>query len=385
VCKNALSRLGKDATDAQPARFFDRTSNISASLDSTSDTAAAKAQNDYRSLVSAQLCDLWLALLRRTLGYLHATGRTIDGLTLNTATTATREAWLLVSKRQRWMLQSVLDALIFAASPASSFISLRNIIQQLIAGGPVPEKDSNGNDIVSRGSTGSTGAARSLDIVEIQHLLAVAVSAYKSEAQLMALTNVLVDYDLFTTFAQLVRSQKRGWTIPTDTTQSSRAGSYMPLERDAASLCCGKCHKPLFADQRQVQAMASLRKQISQYYESSTLRVLDLHVFEDSDAQWQWMKLRTASTTYNEQLASGRRLRRAGSSAGSEQTVLFKCGHGFHRRCIASPSAAAGKAAATAVDSQAAHDKLPLACLRCTGSDGGIGSSGHRHGWTPAT
>ncbi|PIA14462.1 hypothetical protein COEREDRAFT_82734 [Coemansia reversa NRRL 1564] len=384
VCKTALTRLGKDSIDAQPVRFFDQTSNTSTSADSTSSNNA-KTQNDYRSLVSTQLCDLWLALLRRTLGYLHATGRTIDSLALNTATTATREAWLLVSKRQRWMLQSVLDALISAASPASSFISLRKIIQQLIAGGPMLDKDNNSNNMVSGSSAGHTGAARSLDIAEIQHLLAVAVSAYKSEAQLMALTNVLVDYDLFTTFAQLVRSQRQGWTIPAEATQSSRADSYTPLERDAASLCCGKCREPLFIDQRHVQAMTSLRKQISQYYESNTLRVLDLHVFEDSEAQWQWMKLRTASTTYNEQLASGPRLRRAGSGAGSEQMVLFKCGHGFHRRCIASATAAGGKAAETAVGSHTAFNKLPLECLRCACRDDGIGGSGHRHRWAPAT
>ncbi|KAJ2710156.1 Vacuolar protein sorting-associated protein 8, partial [Coemansia spiralis] len=53
VCKSALARLGK--ADAA--------------------SAADPAASDYRQLVSEQLCDLWLALLRRALGYLHATSR----------------------------------------------------------------------------------------------------------------------------------------------------------------------------------------------------------------------------------------------------------------------------------------------------------------------
>ncbi|KAJ2768401.1 hypothetical protein IWQ56_002953, partial [Coemansia nantahalensis] len=174
VCKSALARLGK--ADAAAA--------------AATTTAADAGSGDYRQLASEQLCDLWLALLRRALGYLHATGQTVDGLEAAAAATA-REAWQLVARRQRWMLQGVLDALISAASPASSFISLRHIVQQLIAAG-------------SAASGGPPGAVRALGNAEIQHLLAVAVSAYKTEAQLMALTNVLVDYDLFTVFAQLV-------------------------------------------------------------------------------------------------------------------------------------------------------------------------------------
>ncbi|KAJ2180810.1 hypothetical protein GGF45_001817, partial [Coemansia sp. RSA 551] len=258
VCKAALTRLGKDTPN---------------------DASSDEAQNKYRSLVSAQLCDLWLTLLRTALSHLHATNRTLDALP-DVALSATREAWQLVSSRQRWMLQTVLDALIFAASPASSFISLRHIIQQLIVTGTPNDKAH--VDIVKQ-----PGAARSLDIAEIQHLLAVAVSAYKTEAQLMALTNVLVDYDLFTTFAQLVRSQKQGWRVPTDAQPS-------PALSTRHDLCCLECRTPLFADQRQEHVMAKLRGQIAQYYETSALRVLDLHIFEDRSAQWKWMKLRTA-------------------------------------------------------------------------------------------
>ncbi|KAJ2463156.1 hypothetical protein EV174_007003, partial [Coemansia sp. RSA 2320] len=209
---------------------------------------AARTQSEYRVLVSTQLCDLWLALLCKTLGYLHATSQTLDRLGAAGAVAETREAWLLISKRQRWMLQSVLDALIFAASSASSLISLRHIIQQLLASAPDAASEQAG----SAGQPSRLGAGRSLDIAEIQHLLAVAVSAYKTEAQLMALTNVLVDYDLFTKFAQLVRSQKQGWHVAVD---AGRNGS-------SDGPCCGKCGEQVFVDQRQSRAMASLRKQI---------------------------------------------------------------------------------------------------------------------------
>ncbi|KAJ2357422.1 hypothetical protein GGF43_001471 [Coemansia sp. RSA 2618] len=361
VCKSALARLGKDA-DPQ-------TSNQPGSPDS-------RSQSEYRALVSAQLCDLWLALLRSALGYLHATNRTLDALPVGVAP-ETREAWLLVSKRQRWMLQSVLDALIFAASPASSFISLRTIIQQLIAtgaggaaadtnekqtgGAETTEKQHNATDKPADTSKRQSGAARSLDITEIQHLLAVAVSAYKTEAQLMALTNVLVDYDLFTTFAQLVRSQKQGWRVPADSAQAS--ASYAPAALSTEELSCAKCRMPLFTDQRQERVMATLRSQITQYYESSSLRVLDLHIFEDRSAQWQWMKLRTASP-YDKYL--GGSSAHAGAAASDEQSVLFKCGHGFHRRCMPGLADLGLAAGSTPVPE----------CLQCADRS----SSAHRNG-----
>ncbi|KAJ2674936.1 hypothetical protein IWW42_001438 [Coemansia sp. RSA 1085] len=285
VCKTAQATLSKDAGSRLP------------------NTEAGAAE--YRSQVSLQLCDLWLALLRCALGHLHATNRTLlpSGVSSNAAA-------MLVSKRQRWMLQSVLDALIFAASSASSFISLRSIIQQLLDTADVKA---------------SPHAARSLEIAEVQHLLAVSVNAYKSEAQLMALTNVLVDYDLFSKFALLVRSQKQGWRV-VDAQPSAHS----------LSVACDKCHDPLFADSRQDRALADLRAQMSEYYEGSTLRVLDLHVFEDRSTQWQWMKLRSsfaANSTYS--------VRSRRNSIAREQVVLFKCGHCFHRRC--SPALAAGQ------------------------------------------
>ncbi|KAI7829051.1 Golgi CORVET complex core vacuolar protein 8-domain-containing protein [Kickxella alabastrina] len=166
----------------------------------------------------------------------------------------TREAWLLVSKRQRWMLHSALDVLISAASPASSLISLRHIIQQLLASGTVAPAES-----------APPGSVRSLDIAEIQHLLAVAVSAYKTEAQLMVLTNVLVDHDLFTTLGQLVRSQKQGWFVPSDTTSTSADTGSALAKCDVGSLYCGKCSDQLFVDRRQDRAMADRRKQMVQY------------------------------------------------------------------------------------------------------------------------
>ncbi|KAJ2851683.1 hypothetical protein IWW36_000828, partial [Coemansia brasiliensis] len=289
VCKTAQATLSKDSSTRLP------------------NTEASAAE--YRSQVSSQLCDLWLALLRCALGHLHATNRTLQ----SSDTTSSNAAWMLVSKRQRWMLQSVLDALIFAASSPSSFISLRNIIQQLL----------DTTDV-----SANSRAARPLEIAEIQHLLAVSVNAYKSEAQLMALTNVLVDYDLFSTFALLVRSQKLGWRVA-DAQPSAHS----------LSVACDKCHDPLFADNRQDRALADLQRQMSEYYESSTLRVLDLHVFEDRSAQWQWMKLRSsfaANSTYS--------VRSRRNSVAREQVVLFKCGHCFHQRCNpALAGAAAGQ------------------------------------------
>ncbi|KAJ2012681.1 hypothetical protein GGI06_004072, partial [Coemansia sp. S85] len=274
VCRAALSKLGKDVA-AQSAHCHDPDTPMSSDV-------AARAQSEYRALVSTQLCDLWLALLRKVLGYLHHTSRTLDGLA--TGVVATREAWQLVSKRQRWMLQSVLDALIFAASSASSLISLRHIIQQLLASGPAPDSVPSPQK--------QLGAGRSLGIAEIQHLLAVAVSAYKTEAQLMALTNVLVNYDLFTTFAQLVRSQKQGWHVASDSAGSRGAeAGVLARHTSGGSPCCSQCGEWIFSDQRQSRAMAGLRKQIGQYYDSSSLRMLDLHVFEDASAQWQWIKL----------------------------------------------------------------------------------------------
>ncbi|KAJ2552234.1 hypothetical protein GGH95_005806, partial [Coemansia sp. RSA 1836] len=199
------------------------------------------------------------------------------------------------------------------------------------------------------------------------HLLAVAVSAYKTEAQLMALTNVLVDYDLFTTFAQLVRSQKQGWQMsPESTTSSSAEAAVAPGQRSSErGLCCGKCGEQVFNDQRQSRAMAGLRKQMGQYYESSALRMLDLHVFEDASAQWQWIKLRSASTTYDEFLSSrsgGVGISRSASSA--QRVVLFKCGHGFHWSCLAAGSGSGDDDdAKRALCSSSAHRQL--ACLCC--------------------
>ncbi|KAJ1734803.1 hypothetical protein LPJ61_000883 [Coemansia biformis] len=340
VCKSALARLGRTGTSAGDA--------------------AAQAQSDYRQLAGAQLCDLWLALLRHTLGHLHETGRMLDGLG-PAAAAATREAWQLVSKRQRWMLQSVLDALISAASPATSFISLRHIVQQLIAAGSATGGGGGGD--------GQPGAARSLGYAEVQHLLAVAVSAYKTEAQLVALTNVLVDYDLFTTFAQLVRSQKQGWHVPAD----GRADGRVLARHDASSVGCSKCRRPLFADMRQARAMAGLRTRTAQYYESSALRVLDLHVFEDPSAQWQWMKLRAAAATHDAYLDMGGAGGGGGAPGAQQQAVLFKCGHGFHRQCL-STAAAAGKDAAAGRDLAAAHGLAVPECLQCAGRAAG----GHR-------
>ncbi|KAJ2162377.1 hypothetical protein GGF46_000741 [Coemansia sp. RSA 552] len=358
VCKSALAKLGKDATDRQRTPYLDEDPST--------------AQQHYRALASSQLCDLWLELLRRALGYLHRTNRTLNELEPDTAAES-REAWQLVSSRQRWMLQGALDALISAASPATSFISLRHIIQQLITTGTAAGSEGDGGQ--PPGTPVPAGGARSLDIAEIQHLLAVAVSAYKTEAQLMALTNVLVDYDLFTTFAQLVRSQKQGWAVPASASAGKLAGGRVRDGRGGGGgeLCCGACSDPLFLDQRQEHGMANLRRQVAQYYDSSELRVLDLHVFEDPDAQWQWMKLRTASAAYDEYLGAGTGDNAAGdhgpqTQQQQQQVVLYKCGHGFHRRCIA----LAGKSLAAAA---------PPECQRCAdGASSVAGSSGGRLG-----
>ncbi|KAI9503006.1 Golgi CORVET complex core vacuolar protein 8-domain-containing protein [Coemansia spiralis] len=342
VCKSALTRLGKDVS-VPPAHYLEYSTDVD------DNTGASKLQNNYRSMVSAQLCDLWLDLLRRTLGYLHSTNRTLGSLSL-TVPASIHEAWQLISKRQRWMLQEVLDALIFAASPASSFISLRSIIQQLIASGAAA------NDMPRPAS-----AARSLDIAEMQHLLGVAVGAYKSEAQLMVLTNVLVDYDLFTTFAQLLRSQKQGWYVSAAGAKGS-ATSYPLSKHDPGCLCCNKCSEQLFVDCRRSHSMTNWREQMAQYFESNTLRILDLHVFEDKSAQWQWIKLRGASATYSK-FASISTSTSGGSSSSASSTsrvVLFKCGHGFHQRCLA----AGGRCAAKSADT--------------TGSGRGVGNSGEQ-------
>ncbi|KAJ2826787.1 hypothetical protein GGI24_002819, partial [Coemansia furcata] len=351
VCRAALSKLGKDVA-AQSAHCHDPDTPMSSD-------AAARAQSEYRALVSTQLCDLWLALLRKALGYLHHTSRTLDGLAAGDV--ATREAWQLVSKRQRWMLQSVLDALIFAASSASSLISLRHIIQQLLASGSAP-----GN---AASPQKQLGAGRSLDIAEIQHLLTVAVSAYKTEAQLMALTNVLVDYDLFTTFAQLVRSQKQGWhVVPDAATSSSAETGVLGRHTSGGCLSCNKCGERIFNDQRQSRAMAGLRKQIGQYYDSSSLRMLDLHVFEDASAQWQWIKLRSASTTYDEFLSnSSGRSSGNSNSIGAQRVVLFKCGHGYHWSCLASTADDDIPAAKRLSVSSSQYQQQQLACLCCPG------------------
>ncbi|KAJ2556705.1 hypothetical protein EV175_001825 [Coemansia sp. RSA 1933] len=335
VCRSAQSKLAKDMASPPPP---------------ANRRLEHHGKDNYRSMVSSQLCGLWLALLQQTLGYLHTTNRTLDALPGTIALAQTREAWQLVLKRQRWMLQGVLDALIFAASPASSFISLRSIIQQLIASG-------------TSSSAAKTGAGRSLDIAEMQHLLGVAVGAYKTEAQLMALTNVLVDYDLFTTFGQLLRSQKQGWRLaPTSETPpaSLSTGRQVLLgKRDCDDLCCNDCGEQLFVDQRRSRCLADWRSQMDQYFESNALRVLDLHVFEDKDAQLQWLKLRTASVAHDKFLTSSAAASASAAAAHSEQRqiVLFKCGHAYHRQCLV--------AASSAVESHRAQS-LPE-CRLCAG------------------
>lgn len=300
VCRAALSKFSKDAEAV-----------------ATNTATTAKVQNDYQVQVCSQLCDLWLALLSKTLGYLHSTNRALDD-SAGKDMVAKQQAWELVYKRQRWMLHHVLDALISAASSASSLISLRQIIQQLILTSGTKDEDGDG-----------AKQERSLEIAEIQHLVATAVSSYKTEAQLMELTNVLVDYDLFTIFAQLMRSRKQGWMVQS----ASKATD---------SLCCNQCGQPLFVDQRQEQAMAEMRKQTTQYFGTNSLRVLDLHVFEDQSAQWQWIKLRNASAAYDDQAAAAAKKSRRSTSAGggSGRVILFKCGHRYHQGCCRSSLAA---------------------------------------------
>ncbi|KAJ1721043.1 hypothetical protein LPJ53_004395 [Coemansia erecta] len=361
VCKAALVKLGRDVA-AQSAQSWSESSQ-------TRD-AATKAHSDYRALVGLQLCDLWLALLRRVLGYLHSTGQSLDNLPLGSPA-ATRSAWLLVSKRERWMLHGVLDVLISTASPASSLISLRHIIQQLLA---------LGSDTPSTNRT-PNASARSLGIAEIQHLLAVAVSAYKSEARLVALTNILVDYDLFTTLAQLVRSQKQGWLVSADLPSGMGAASASSgaLSRRSAEdhLCCAKCSLQLFVDRRQERVMAEMRKQVVRYFDSSSLRVMDLHVFEDPAAQWQWIKLRSVSASYDD-LQSSKSIAAGESAAASQHwVVLFKCGHGYHKSCLtatataaddahlAASPASAKKPRAEITGGGAKHDLHSPVCLRC--------------------
>ncbi|KAJ2518639.1 hypothetical protein H4217_003215 [Coemansia sp. RSA 1939] len=365
VCKTAQSKLGKDVATPPPAHR----------------RLKQEEKDSYRSMVSVQLCDLWLTLLQRALGYLHATNRTLDSLFVATPA-PTREAWQLVLKRQRWMLQSVLDALIFAASPASSFISLRNIIQQLIASstGGNDESGSGRTDQPDNNTARPTSAVgRSLDIAEMQHLLGVAVGAYKTEAQLMALTSVLVDYDLFTTFGQLLRSQKQGWRVAATgdaslATVKSTAGRRALLGRhEHDDLCCDECGERLFVDQRRSQCLAGWRKQMKQYFETDALRVLDLHVFEDKDAQLQWIKLRGASAAHDRFLSSSA----TGAAAGVEgshvedhrQVVLFRCGHGYHHLCLAERGDKSLHPTTTGGKGENKHRKLLLECLRCAGVD----------------
>ncbi|KAJ1882151.1 hypothetical protein H4R99_002143 [Coemansia sp. RSA 1722] len=357
VCRAALMKLGRDVAAQQSAPLVtDSAASVTKAEADRARDAALRTQNDYRTMVGTQLCDLWLALLRRVLGYLHNTGQTLDNLPLGVSA-VTREAWHLVSKRQRWMLHSVLDVLISAASPASSLISLRHIIQQLLISG-----SSNTETSASVATVGkSPGAARSLGIAEIQHLLAVAVSAYKTEAQLMALTNVLVDHDLFTTLAQLVRSQRQGWMVSTGSRSGAVGadiGNSAP-KRASDGLCsCDKCGMNLFTDLRQERAMAELRRQMQRYFASSAMRVVDLHVFEDPSAQLQWIKLRIASANH-EELRSNTSVANADSGDAQKKVVLFKCMHGYHRDCLASAESQSASAGGDA------KNQLLLACPRC--------------------
>ncbi|ORX73674.1 hypothetical protein DL89DRAFT_289410 [Linderina pennispora] len=276
VCKAVVSKLGKDVA-AQSEREHQK------QIDSGHiDTNAAKVQAGYQGQVRSELCDLWLVLLRQVLGYLHSTNRLLDTMPVTMAPTLAQTAWQLVLKHQRWMLQNILDALIFVASPASSLISLRYIVQELMA----PAKE----DAAVLPKHEPISPTRTLDVAEIKHLLAVAVGAYKSEAQLMALTNILVDYDLFTQLARLIKAQKQGWLVSPDDKKQAASGT----------LACEKCHRELFVDRRQPRAMAALQAQIAQYFDKSPLHIVDLQVFEDPSSQWQWIKLRNAATAYDE-------------------------------------------------------------------------------------
>ncbi|KAJ1963845.1 hypothetical protein GGI12_001796 [Dipsacomyces acuminosporus] len=351
VCKTATARLGKDmAAQCEQQHRQDSTAAAAAAAAGGCEGIegdAVAAQVSYQTLVRSQLCELWLALLSKVLGYLHSTSRLLDGMPAVSAIRPRRAALQMVSKRQRWMLQNVLDALIFVASPASSLVSLRHIIQELMS--PNRLSASSGDGVLSKPALNP----RSLNIAEIQHLLGVAVSAYKTEVQLMELTNVLVDYDLFTKFAQLVHSQKQGWHVPANGSASGNGSgnSLVLAKRQEGSLCCSKCRAPLFTDQRQRQTMENRRRQIAQYLEGSPLRVVDLHVFEDPSAQWQWIKLRGASTVYSEFLSSRaggsrkRTLTSSGMSAHSDcakRVVLLSCGHSFHWNCLAHKERSSG-------------------------------------------
>ncbi|KAJ2720197.1 hypothetical protein GGI07_004762 [Coemansia sp. Benny D115] len=375
VCKAALATLSRDVAalsarrPAGPEAVSDRAASDQARDD------AARARSEHRAQAGAQLCDLWLLLLKRVLAYLHDTGRRLDGLPGDCAV-CTREALQLISKRQRWMLHDILDVLISAASPAASLISLRHIIQQLLRAEDAASAADPATALVAR----PRAAARSLDIAEIQHLLAVAVGAYKAEARLMALTNVLVDHDLFTTVAQLVRAQKQGWLVSADAGRlaaQNSSGSVAGMARNGAGggLCCGACNLQLFVDRRHSAAMAGWRRHMTQYFESSSMRVIDLHVFEDPAAQWQWIKLRSASANYDEFRSKNSAARHGADGTGcgigtgigahgqqqeSQQVVLFKCGHGFHRACLpASPALVCLRCSAAATRETAA-----AGCLR---------------------
>ncbi|KAJ1948668.1 hypothetical protein FBU59_001485 [Linderina macrospora] len=334
VCKAMVSKLGKDVA-AQSEREHQK------QIDSGShiDASAVKAQAGFQGQVRSELCDLWLVLLRRVLGYLHSTNRLLDTLPVRMTPALAQTAWQLVLKQQRWMLQSILDALISVASPASSLISLRYIIQELMS----PSKESQEMVLPTHEPVSPT---RTLDVAEIKHLLAVAVGAYKSEAQLMALTNILVDYDLFTQLARLIKAQKQGWLVSPDD-KKQPAGSIVPSASryTDGKLACEQCHKELFVDRRQQRAMAALQTQIAQYFDKSPLRIVDLHVFEDPSSQWQWIKLRSAATAYDEIVIHTSRLQKrrttsfgAAALPGEDDAktfvALFRCGHGFHWHCL---------------------------------------------------
>ncbi|KAJ2748697.1 hypothetical protein H4S06_004871, partial [Coemansia sp. BCRC 34490] len=119
--------------------------------------------------------------------------------------------------------------------------------------------------------------------------------------------------------------------------------------------------------------LAGWRKQMKQYFETDALRVLDLHVFEDKDAQLQWIKLRGASAAHDRFLSSSA----TGAAAGVEgsrvedhrQVVLFRCGHGYHHLCLAERGDKSLHPTTTGGKGESKHRMPLLECLRCAGVD----------------
>ncbi|KAJ1919568.1 hypothetical protein H4219_001924 [Mycoemilia scoparia] len=310
VCLVATERIGRD----------NRLSHLDEKTGRSSIREKPR-ESGYSEKIHEQLEELWYTLLSHILHLVHRIlnslkdGHFVDHTKLRTH----------VERQFHTPIQDILDALIHATSPSNNAISLPKILERLMRSEPeYPPKSPLGSRISVPPSPQTKMPQESLlHFTEIQMLLGTALGTYKAESRMMSLVSSLMNYDLYINAVRLFQAQKQGWLIKI----GPRKGFHPQLrefkkavegtngketenqeeqpENDGADVSslghesheqskwrCYCCHNSLFRDSRRTDTLSVVSRQVHTYLENETYKVLDLHVFEEKQNQWPWIKLK---------------------------------------------------------------------------------------------